>query len=241
MFKNCIILIIAFLLLSACNINQATEEPIEINEQIATSVALTLAASVPETQTPVVEVVEAMDTATPSPFPTGDPTLLNTDYENALSIEMQVVIGTLKLDQSGQRITADQAALQLPLWKALRSILDSENIDSAQISAQITYILNTMTMDQVAAIAAMQLTREDMISLAETLGLEMMGSAGGFGGDGEGGPPQDFSGAGEGEGRPQGRGTGDGQGMKPETGQLSQDISLAFIDAVIELLSAKKP
>ena len=105
---------------------------------------------------------------------------LSADYENALSLEMQLAVGSLALDGSENAIDAEQAGDLLPLWKAISSLGQSDSVAAEEIQAVFNQIEETMTAEQVEAIAAMQLTQEDMANLAEELGLNM-GAGGRFG------------------------------------------------------------
>jgi len=101
--------------------------------------------------------------------------------QRATPPSMQLMLGTVKLDETEYAIDAAQAAELLPLWKALRSINESETAAQLEVDALIAQIEDTMTPEQISAIEAMGLTMQDMASVAETLGIEM----GGFGGFGE--------------------------------------------------------
>lgn len=105
---------------------------------------------------------------------------LNADYENALSVEMQLALGSLALDGSENAIDAEEAGELLPLWKAISSLSQSDSAAAEEIQAVFNQIEETMTPEQIEAIAAMQLTREDMTELAEELGLNF-GAGGRFG------------------------------------------------------------
>ena len=56
----------------------------------------------------------------------GTATSLNSDYENALSVPMQLVLGTLMLEDTELSVDSNQAAQLLPLWKAARSLGSSD-------------------------------------------------------------------------------------------------------------------
>lgn len=88
--------------------------------------------------------------------------LLDTDYENALPVNMQLLLGTFALDDTAQAIEAEQAAELLPLWKAARALTGSETVAEDEMEAIFNQIQETMTPEQMAALAEMQLTREDM-------------------------------------------------------------------------------
>ncbi|MEM7345995.1 MAG: hypothetical protein AAF485_17285 [Chloroflexota bacterium] len=108
---------------------------------------------------------------------------LNRDFDGALSPTMQLTLGTLKLEESGQAITIEQASKLLPLWQGLQSG-DIQN--GAERNAILKQIESTMTADQMNEIASMQLTFETMAQWAESNGLEV--PQGRFGRGGENGP-----------------------------------------------------
>jgi len=83
--------------------------------------------------------------------------ILTTSYPGALSASDQLMLGTLRLEETEQAVTAEQAKVLLPLWQALQgSALKAE----AERSAVYAQIEATMTPAQLEAIAAMQLTQE---------------------------------------------------------------------------------
>ena len=94
---------------------------------------------------------------------------------------MQLVIGVLSLADSDTPLTAEQAAAMLPLWKAVRSLGESDTAAQAEIDALYTQIRGTLTAEQLIAIDAMTLDGQSMASLAEALGINP-GVSAGFGG-----------------------------------------------------------
>lgn len=63
---------------------------------------------------------------------TEEKTRLNVDYDDAVSIEMQLLLGTLKLEGTDQAITAEQANNLLSLWMTYQTILQSVMPNRAQ-------------------------------------------------------------------------------------------------------------
>lgn len=116
---------------------------------------------------------------------TGATTETGTDTQTApdgaLSSEMQLAVGTLLLDEDGHPVSAETAAELLPLWKAVRSLGSSETITSQEYQGLFKQIQEAMPAEQMDAITAMQLTREDMMALTEKLGITLMGGGGGRG------------------------------------------------------------
>lgn len=108
---------------------------------------------------------------------------LDSSYENALNIAMQLAIGTMQLEGTEKAVTAEQAASLLPLWQAIQGGSIQE---AAERNAVFRGIESAMTESQMQAIAAMQLTNNDMRSWAEANGIELtdvgQGGPGGRGG-----------------------------------------------------------
>ncbi len=87
--------------------------------------------------------------------------------------EITLLMGTFKLDETKYPIDAAQASEMLPLWKAARSLSESETVATAELEAIFDQIKNTLTPEQVAAITAMQLSQNDFANLAQSLGIEI--------------------------------------------------------------------
>jgi len=194
-----------------------------------------------------------------------DPTTMNFE----MPVEMKLMLGTVKLDETEFAIDPEQASDLLPLWKTLRSLSSSETAAQAEVDAVISAIQEAMTTEQMAAIEAMGLTMKDFTGVAETLGLET-----GFGGrfgeitpemqatmeaareSGEF-PSEGFEGGfvfggGQGPGGGQGRGGGFGgePGFSPEMRETAIaergdtfgrgfGINTALLDGIIAFLEAK--
>jgi hypothetical protein len=128
---------------------------------------------------------------------------------------------TLKLDNSDNAITANQAAKLLPLWETMQVLETSDTAAKQEVNALGTQIQETMTDKQMQAITAMNLTRQDMFAVMQTQGVgfgtgqqnnaQQGGNSsnnGGFilGGAGPGGPEGGaFPGGGQGFGGGQGQ------------------------------------
>ena len=146
-------------------------------------------------------------------------TQLNEDYENALPVASQLILGSMKLEDGDLAVNADEAAKLLPLWQAYQSLSSSDTTAEAELQALVKQIQGAMQPDQVAAIAAMKLTGDDITATMQAMGPELFGgggfnrtdstgsgatesgAAGGGGGFGGGGggfpggaPPGDFGG-----------------------------------------------
>ena len=179
---------------------------------------------------------------------------LNSDYENALSVPMQLVLGTLMLEDTELSVDSNQAAQLLPLWKAARSLGSSDTAAAEEVGAVYNQIQATMTPEQIAAIAAMQIRREAMFEVTQKLGLAFGPGSGGEDltpeqkaarESGQERPGGGFGG-GQGAGGGQGGGAG-GAGLSPEqrataiaerggTLGAGSGVNPAFLEAVISLL-----
>ena len=105
--------------------------------------------------------------------------VLADSYENALPVSSQLALGTLQLEATENAVTSKQAQTLLPLWQIIQSgSLQGE----AETGAILQQIEGAMTAGQLTAIAAMQLTMEDMGTWAQEQGVALRGP-----GDGEGG------------------------------------------------------
>lgn len=181
---------------------------------------------------------------------------------------MQLMLGTFYLEATDHPIDAEQAAMLLPLWKAARSLSQSDTVAAEELQAVVDQIEETMTPEQLDLIKNKQLSFEDMNSIAEELGLEL-----GFGGfddispemretaqaarESGQAPPGGFGGPGGGffGGNPPGGGAGPGGGgefggLSPEQRQTAiaerggfrqsgLGIPLPMLETVIEFLESK--
>jgi type II secretory pathway pseudopilin PulG len=92
------------------------------------------------------------------------------------------MLGTFKLEGTDQAVDKAQAATLLPLWQAYRSLVRSDTAAAQEIDAVKTQIDEAMTAKQKDAIAAMNLTPQDMFATAQQLGV--VGGTGSANGNG---------------------------------------------------------
>ena len=105
--------------------------------------------------------------------------VLNDSYENALPVSSQIALGTFLLEGTETAVTSEQAKALLPLWQ----VIVSGSLEStAETDAVLKQIEGAMTPAQVSAIAAMQLTAEDMRTWAQEQGVSLGGPGNGTGG-----------------------------------------------------------
>ncbi len=175
--------------------------------------------------------------ATLPPKPTTAPVVvggLTTDYENSVSIEMQLALGAFELEDTANEITTAQAAALIPLWTNFKTLsqtlmpqgggqgqqdrqpaqsgtpVAAPTIDSSvqdQISDTIEGIAAIMTDEQIKAIAGMKISRETAMTIMEEQGITMTGPGGKTDGSG-----QPSSGGKMPQGTPPAGGPGGGQG-----------------------------
>ncbi len=122
-----------------------------------------------------------------------------------LPLAESLVVGTFKLEGTANAITPTQAAALVPLWQAYAQLTSSNTAAQAEIDAVVSQIQSTMTPQQVQAITAMKLTRQDLTNTMSTLGLSS-----GFGGNGTTTPRAPGAGGGGGGGFFPGGGGGGG-------------------------------
>ncbi len=88
----------------------------------------------------------------------------------SLSMVNNLLVGSLKLEDTDQAITPEQAIKLLSLWQAYRSLSNSQTSAEAEVDALLNQIQSTMSSDQVNAINEMNLTNTDMMDLMQLLG-----------------------------------------------------------------------
>lgn len=198
--KKVIGLFILVLMLAACG---GTDE------------AATQETVVEETAVEMMVDEETMDEETAVSSSTN--TRLQANYADALNVQSQLAVGTLKLEESPQAVNETQAAALLPLWRAYQSLSQSDITADVEIEALLNQIQGKMTAAQLEAISALALTDEDVAAMLADGSL-----VGGLRGGG------DRQGAGEAGGFPGGGGLpggrpGGGPGGGGDVGAVDQD------------------
>jgi hypothetical protein len=219
------------MVLAACG--NAPEEPIPAVE---TNVLITEAAA-PEGVVADEAVISTGEQATAVPAAENEPetavqpetviAALSEDYPDALPIRTQLMVGTLKLEGGDQAVTPEQAAELLVLWQASRTLSRSGTGATEEVTAVLNQIEAAMTPEQIAAIAAMQLTRADIQSMSQAMGLST-GSGDGAGPEGSRGQGQNLS--------PEEQATR--QAERAE--RTNTGASEALLDALIQILEERK-
>jgi hypothetical protein len=122
--------------------------------------------------------------------------------QGTLSPVAKNILGIFKLEGTDLAVDSTQAATLLPLWQAYRSLLKSDTAAPAELEAIQTQIGEALAAKQQDAIAAMNLTPQDMFAMAEELGVTQAPSGTGtdsnstrpnFSAGGQGGPGGSFT------------------------------------------------
>lgn len=130
--------------------------------------------------------------------------------QGALSPVAQNILGLLKLEDTELAVDPAQAATLLPLWQAYRSLLNSDTTAPAELEALQMQLEEALTAKQRDTIAAMDLSPQDLMAMAQELGAVSAPSDGFADANGVGSNRPDF-----GDERPDGGGPG---GMGPPAG-----------------------
>ena len=104
----------------------------------------------------------AQPTAQPATGNPGYDSALTADYDGALDVPTQLALGTMKLEETDDAVTAEQATSLLPLWRSLQSGAITNNSERNAVFKQIE---KTMSETQLAAIRSMRLTQADLAGL----------------------------------------------------------------------------
>jgi hypothetical protein len=185
------------------------------------------------------------------------PTSLSTDYENALPVASQLLMGILKLEGTGLAVTAEQASTLLPLWTQYetlnRNIMPgsgqtasgADTTDAqAQIDAIVAQIQAAMTADQIRAIAGMRLTPESAQTILSDLGITLGGPGQNAGGQqppampGANGQQPPAAPGGNGQQPPSGGQQPQGNGA-PGVGGPGDMLPPGVVGALIQLLQGR--
>jgi len=138
--------------------------------------------------------------------------------QGTLSPVAENILGILKLEGTGLAVDSAQAATLLPLWQAYRSLLNSDTTAPVELEALQTQIGEALTAEQQDAIAAMDLSPQDMFAVAQELGVTTFVGPGDRN-DADGTRPS-FGGAGSG---------GAAGGMAPPGGGMGPPVGSVFI------------
>jgi hypothetical protein len=89
----------------------------------------------------------------------------------ALSTEMELLVGTLRLDGTDLAVSAGQAGALFSLWARMKTTLAGMTPTVGDIQAVTDQILSAMTPDQLQAIHGVNLSFHDLTALAEKMNI----------------------------------------------------------------------
>jgi hypothetical protein len=98
---------------------------------------------------------------------------LSSEYADAANLRSQLAYGTLKLADTSNAVTAEQAKTLIPLWQAIVSLSGDSTTASEELTAVQDQIVQAMTPEQLQAIAAMQLTNADLNAFYAQYGVTL--------------------------------------------------------------------
>jgi hypothetical protein len=163
-----------------------------------------------------------------------------TESTGKLPAQTQLILGTIRLEETDYAVTTEQAAQLLPMWYVLQDLNESGSAAQEEIDGLVNQIQKTMTDDQINSITDMGLTREDMVALMQGSGGETNsakpGSTSNVTGGGPGGPPPDMPGGLPGMGF---SGTTSTTSESSLSTSQTNSTPSALFDLVIELLQKK--
>ncbi|MGB8212347.1 MAG: hypothetical protein WCE68_02200 [Anaerolineales bacterium] len=169
----------------------------------------------------------------------------------ALSQEGQLLVGTLKLENTSLAVTPEQAGDLLPLWETLQSLASSNTAASQEVDAVVSQIKSSMNSQQISSIAAMKLTQQDLAAAAENAGVSATTTnsastaktsvtqlQAGAGGPDGGNPPGDMGGETDIQSTGQTQATTT-QSTTVQSAGTTNQIPVALIKTLVELLKKK--
>jgi len=90
----------------------------------------------------------------------------------------KLAFAMLKLGETDQPLTKEQAAALLPLWKALNTLGQSDTAAPQELDALVKQIRSNLTAEQQAALDGMQFSMADLDGIAQGLGLSLAAGPG---------------------------------------------------------------
>lgn len=87
---------------------------------------------------------------------------LNTEYDDATNLRSQLAFGIIKLAGTSESISPEQAQTLIPLWQGLISLSGDSTTASEELLAIQDQITQTLTVEQLEAIAELEITNADL-------------------------------------------------------------------------------
>jgi hypothetical protein len=109
----------------------------------------------------LVACVPAAETASATPTSiVGE--YLTTEYSDAANLRNQLAFGIMKLEDTPDAVTADQAQTLIPFWQAIIALSGDTTSATEELAAVQDQIVATLTSEQLKSIAAVQITNADL-------------------------------------------------------------------------------
>ena len=84
-----------------------------------------------------------------------------------LPAQAQLILGIVKLDETENAVSAEQAKELLPMFHVLQDLNEGDTAAQEEIDGLTNQIKETLTDEQAQAIEAMTLSRQDMAALMQ--------------------------------------------------------------------------
>jgi hypothetical protein len=179
------ILVIAMVTLTACDSNMPTKPPAASTAVMSDIVTEPVTESAGEPDAGVGDTAPTDSPAEPTAEPVGEKaptaTTLDEDYPDASPVFMQLVVGTMMLEETPYSVSAEQAQALLPLWQMFRAIRRGDAPPSLEeIDAATAQIMAAMAPEQLGTIRAMQITQDTVRTFTQENNIPQgQGSGGG--------------------------------------------------------------
>lgn len=98
---------------------------------------------------------------------------LTTDYADAASLRNQLAFGIMKLDGAPNAVTPEQAGKLVPLWQAVIALSGDTTTAEEELTAVQDQIVETLSAEQLQAIAAMQITNTELNAFYADYGITL--------------------------------------------------------------------
>jgi hypothetical protein len=95
---------------------------------------------------------------------------------------MKLALGTFKLEKTNTPVDAAEATQLLFLWKGMRNLSQEQTVATEEVQGLVKQIQQTMKPEQIDAINGMNLSFQDIATVAKETGLDL-GSFGGQSGN----------------------------------------------------------
>jgi uncharacterized protein YceK len=96
---------------------------------------------------------------------------LSVDYADATNIRSQLAYGTIKLANTANSITFEQAQSLIPLWQGIIALTGDTTTASEELTAIQDQITTTLTAAQLNSIAEMKITNAQLNSFYAEFGV----------------------------------------------------------------------